>query len=481
MKDFKDLNIVEISDAIRTEKVKAVEVAQYFINLAEKDQNNTFITKNFENALKNAKMIDNIKKEEKQKYKLIGVPFVAKDCFITKDVRTTCGSKILEDFVPKYQSTIVDRIMNEYGILIGKANQDEFCMGSSGCTSAFGTAINSLKDKRFPDKRISAGGSSSGSVVSVLNNYSTFSIGTDTGGSVKEPASFCGIYGFRPTYGLLSRYGIISYASSLDQAGIFAKNIEDISIVFDIIKGYDKKDGSMSKFEIQDTYTNLNNFNPKDFTVGIPQGKAFDKLSDFARKSWNEAINQFKNAGVKIIECEIEYAEHAIEVYSILTTAEAFSNLSRFDGIRFGHKSTNVKDLEEMYLNNRSKFGEEVKRRITLGSLCLSSDFYEKAYLKAAKIRRMIHDSYQRNFKKCDLILTPTVASVAFSLDDKLKQEDMWMIDFLTLPPNLAGLGGISVPFSIDEKSNLPLGMQIVSNKFEDIKMLQGAKILMNN
>ncbi len=478
MKDFNQMNILEVSNGIKQGGFSAFEVFSEFAKNIENDTCNAFITKTLDLAERKAKEIDQLKKEEKEKYQLLGVPFVAKDAFCTKGIKSTCGSAILESFIPQYESTVTERILEQGAMLLGKTNQDEFCMGSAGDTSAFGSSISPLKNKRDLNAKIAPGGSSSGSAISVANNCSIFSIGTDTGGSIKEPASFCNIYGFRPTYGTFSRYGMITYSSSLDQAGFFTKNIEDISILYDIVKGSDGKDLSIYQSSLPNISDNLNNFEAKDFTVGIPTGSFFENLPEFTKTEWRKAIKKFESTGVRIIECELDYAEFSIEAYAIITMAEAFSNLSKFDGIRFGYNDINSNNLEEMYFENRSKFGEEVKRRIMLGSLTLSAEFYEKSYIKACQIRRLIYNSYQKAFEKCDLILTPTVADIPFELGKKMSQMEMWLIDFLTLPSNLAGLGGVSVPFSIHKESGLPLGMQLVSNRFQDIKMLQGAIIL---
>lgn len=480
MREIDQINCKKLSDLIKNKSIKALEVTEYFISRASTDKCNVFITKCFDSAIEQAKNID--KEIEKgfdfSNFELLGIPFAAKDVFCTNRIRTTCASKVLENFIPTYESTATKRILENGAILIGKTNQDEFCMGSSNETSAFGPVINPLINKKKPTSNTSPGGSSGGSAVSVLNDYSKFSIGSDTGGSIKQPAAFCGIYGFRPTYGSISRYGMISYSGSLDQCGFFSKNVDDLALLYDVISGRDERDMGMFQGDLKKISPDLNNFDPKNFKIGIPNNKIFEMISPEMKRVWIENIKKFEKAGTEIIEFEIPNLEYAIECYAMITMSEAFSNLSRYDGIKFGERVDVAQNLLELYKKSRSNFGYQVKKRLTLGAACLSHDMYEKSYLKATKVRRLIENEFLDKFKLCDVIFMPTVADVAFAINEKKNQFEMWLVDLLTLPSNLAGLGGLSISGGTCNETDLPLGLQIISSPFQDLKMLQAAKIL---
>lgn len=480
--DLTELNLFQLINGIKNKIFSASELVDSFIKKSQDDKCNVFITTTFDQARSRAKELDNLHSSKMEDLKLPGIVYGVKDVFCTKDIRTTCGSNILNNFFPKYESTVTQRIIDSGGIMIGKMNMDEFSMGSSNKTSFFGPCINPLIDKTRSGEKLVPGGSSGGPAVGVLNKYCSFSIGGDTGGSIKQPASFCGIIGVRPTFGTCSRHGLISYSSSLDQPGIFSKNVLESAYLLDIISGYDINDSSMSKRKNTNIYNKIKDISDLNgFKIGIPDRNQFKDILPSIHVAWDKIIHFLESKGAQVINIKLPMIEHSLAVYYIISTAEASSNLSKFDGIRYGYKADNIKNLDELYLKNRTDgFGKEVKRRIMLGTFGLSSQSYEKYYLQACKIRRMIQNSFNDAFKNIDVLVMPTSPGVAFGINDKISVINMYMQDILTIPSNLAGLGGINVPVGLDNNTGLPIGMQFISNAFEDEKMFTVANIIDN-
>ena len=402
------------------------------------------------------------------------MPIAIKDLFCTRNMPTTAGSKILSKFNPPYESFVTNQLINQGSILIGKTNLDEFAMGSSTTTSFFGNTINPKSN----NISLVPGGSSGGSAAAVSANLCLGATGTDTGGSIRQPASFCGVIGIKPTYGLCSRWGIIAFASSLDQAGIFANNVKDTAILIKEIAGYDKNDSTSVNIKIPDYYKNLNkDLNGK--TIGIPIEYKIPGISDEINNMWEKAIKVFEKGGAKIKEISLPHTKYALPVYYIIAPAEASSNLARYDGVRYGFRSKNDSSLDEMYELTRSEgFGKEVKRRILIGTYVLSAGYYEAYYIKAQKVRNLISKDFKNAFEQCDFIVTPSTPSSAFPIGEK--EDDpisMYINDIFTVPASLAGIPGISIPFG-KTKDNLPLGLQILSNHFTEQTILDAAYYL---
>ena len=385
---------------------------------------------------------------------------------------TTAASKILENFNPTYESFVTQKLINEGSLFVGKTNLDEFAMGSATNTSYFGNTINPLSNKDTP---LAPGGSSGGSAAAVAADLCLGSTGTDTGGSIRQPASFCGVVGIKPTYGLCSRWGIAAFASSLDQAGIFSKNVTDASILLEEIAGHDERDSTSSNVSIPNYSKQLNSdLNGK--TIGIPKEYTVDGISDEINTVWNDAIKSLEKKGAKIRHISLPHTKYALPTYYIIAPAEASSNLARYDGVKYGFRADDAKSLDEMYEMTRSEgFGKEVKRRILIGTYVLSAGYYDAYYLKAQKVRKLIANDFIETFKECDLILTPTAPSAAFPLNEK--QDDpikMYLNDVFTVPASLAGIPGISIPYGKD-KNGLPLGIQLLGKHFDEQEIFNAA------
>ena len=398
--------------------------------------------------------------------KLAGLVIAIKDVLSLKDNPLTCSSKILKDFEAVYTATALQKLLDEDAIIIGKTNCDEFAMGSSNENSAFGPALNPV------DKDYVPGGSSGGSAVAVAAGLCDVSLGTDTGGSIRQPASYCGIVGMKPTYGLVSRFGLTAFASSFDTIGPFANNVEDAELLLSVIAGFDENDSTSVEHQYTPDEKNLD-----EIVIGLPKEYFGEGTDEEVNKSLQEAISTLKNNGVKFKEISLPHTEYTIATYYILTTAEASSNLSRYDGARYGYRSENVADLAEMYENSRSEgFGDEVKRRIMLGTYVLSAGYYDAYYLKAQKVRRLIREDFDKAFEGVDFILTPTTPGTAFKLgeniDDPLK---MYMLDIFTTSANLAGIPGISLPVK-NVTGNMPVGLQLFGNRLSDAGLFSAAK-----
>ncbi|PKL83783.1 MAG: Asp-tRNA(Asn)/Glu-tRNA(Gln) amidotransferase GatCAB subunit A [Ignavibacteriae bacterium HGW-Ignavibacteriae-3] len=402
--------------------------------------------------------------------KLAGMVVAVKDVLAIADRPLTCSSNILRNFTALYNATAVQKLIDEDAIIIGKTNCDEFAMGSSNENSAFGNVLNPVDITRVP------GGSSGGSAVAVAAHLCDVSLGTDTGGSIRQPAAFCGIYGLKPTYGRVSRYGLTAFASSFDTIGPFAKNIEDIELVLSVISGYDEKDSTSRK--MGHTVSGLKINSEDKFKIGLPVEYFGDGLNMEIRDSIQMKIDLLKKNGHEIMNIQLPHTEYSIAAYYILTTAEASSNLARFDGARYGYRSAESNNLSGMYMNSRTEgFGSEVKRRIMLGTYVLSSGYYDAYYRKAQKVRRLLKEDFDRAFGEVDFILTPTTPTTAFKIGEKTSDPlAMYLEDIYTTSANLAGLPGINIPAGFDQK-NLPIGMQLMSRQFDEERLLNFCRV----
>ena len=463
MSEITSLTLYELIKNIKEKKISSNEAAKSFVDRAEKSKKiNAYVTENFENCLKLSKEFDD---KPNFDLRLPGIPIAVKDLFCTNEVRTTAGSNILNNFVPTYESTVTQNIWNEGGILLGKLNCDEFAMGSSNETSFFGNVQNPIAEDLVP------GGSSGGSSAALAANLTPVTIGTDTGGSIRQPASFTGTVGLKPTYGSCSRYGIVAFASSLDQAGPMSKDVKDSSILLEVISSFDKKDSTSIDFK-RNNYSSELTRNIKGLKIGIPKEYRVDGMPDEIEKLWKKGIEYAKDCGAEIIDISLPHTSYALPTYYIVAPAEASSNLARYDGVKYGLRSSG-KNLIDMYEKTRSEgFGEEVKRRVMIGTYVLSSGYYDAYYLKAQKVRQLIKQDFDQAYNKVDAILTPSTPSSAFKIGEKSNDPvSMYLNDIFTVPVNLAGLPGISIPAGVD-KNNYPLGLQIIGKPFDEQTVL---------
>ncbi|AWD32848.1 Glutamyl-tRNA(Gln) amidotransferase subunit A [Candidatus Fokinia solitaria] len=407
---------------------------------------------------------------------LDGIPIAIKDLYCTKNIKTTACSAILKDFIPPYESAVTQKLLDAGCIPLGKTNMDEFAMGSSTTYSIYGATINLLQDKRKLSQKLTAGGSSGGSAVAVSSGIVPISLGSDTGGSVRQPASLCGIVGIKPTYGTCSRYGMISFASSLDQPAVFGTSTKCAALMLDTIMGYDARDHT----SIQSEKNNLSTLQAIDMK-GVKIGffnleKIGFKMSEGVSSSYQKTMNKLESSGAKLIEISLPLMEYALPVYYIIAPAEASSNLARYDGVRYGTPLQNTGDFHESISMHRGKYlGEEVKRRLLMGVFVLSSKEYDAYYLKAQKIRRMLFDQFNSIFQTVDVIVSPTTTNVAFPINVELSPFEMYMNDVLTIPPSLAGLPCMSLPTYPCKESGLPVGLQIIANHMNEKKMVEVA------
>jgi aspartyl-tRNA(Asn)/glutamyl-tRNA(Gln) amidotransferase subunit A len=472
--DFMDLltaSFKQIAENVRTKKMSAVEVADFFQKRVQAHDKklNSYITQN-ENLNKEAKQIDERIAKGEDVGVLAGVPFGIKDMFCTKGLKTTAASKILENFVPPYDSTVVAKLKSAGITILGKLNQDEFAMGSSNETSFFGPTKNPWNTDFVP------GGSSGGSAAAQAARLAAGTVGTDTGGSIRQPASFCGIVGVKPTYGRISRYGIVSYASSLDQAGPMVSCVEDAALTLEVLCGRDERDATTSSRPVPKFSQNLKE-DLKGMKIGLMKEYMTDALSPDVQKTVDEAIETVKKRGAEIVEVSVPLTSHAVPMYYLIASSEASSNLARYDGVKYGYRtkmdSLASVSLDEFYEKTRGEgFGSEVKRRIMLGTYCLSSGYYDAYYNKACQVRRLMREQYMEAFKKCDVILSPVTTSAAFKIGDRISDPlAMYLNDIFTVSTNLAGLPGMSVPFGMSQ-NGLPIGIQLTSTHFDEQSML---------
>ena len=463
MTEITDLTLNEIVTNIKKKKISSTEVTKSFVERSEKSKKlNVYITENFSSAIEQAKKFD---ENPNYELKLPGIPIAVKDLFCTDGIKTTAGSKILNNFIPTYESTVTQNIWDQGGILLGKLNCDEFAMGSSNETSFFGNVQNPIGENLVP------GGSSGGSSAAIAANLTPVTIGTDTGGSIRQPASFTGTVGLKPTYGSCSRFGIVAFASSLDQAGPMTKNVKDCATLLEVISTFDKKDSTSIDFK-RNNYSSELTKNIKGKKIGIPKEYRVDGMPLEIESLWSKGIEYIKDCGAEIIDISLPHTKYALPTYYIVAPAEASSNLARYDGVKYGFRSLG-ENLIDMYEKTRSEgFGEEVKRRIMIGTYVLSSGYYDAYYLKAQKVRQLIKKDFDDAYKKVDAILTPSTPSSAFKIAEKTNDPvSMYLNDIFTVPVNLAGLPGISLPAGVD-KNGYPLGLQIIGKPFDEQSIL---------
>ena len=466
-----EYTVHELMDKLENKEITILEIVKSYcdrINDKEKDID-AFITKLNDEALKEAINVQEKIEKGELKSQYAGIPIGIKDNICTKGIKTTCGSKMLENFVSPYNATVIEKFNEKGMIKLGKLNMDEFAMGSSTEYSAIKKTKNPWNLNTVP------GGSSGGSAAAVAANLVPWALGSDTGGSIRQPASFCGIVGLKPTYGLVSRYGLVAYASSLDQIGTLTKDVKDSAILLNIIAGHDKKDTTSMNIDKVD-YTKALTGNIKGLKIGIPKEFFGEGINNEVREKLFEAIKKYKELGAIVEECSLDIAQYALATYYIIACAEASSNLGRFDGIRYGYRTKNYETIEELYKNSRSEgFGEEVKRRIILGTYVLSSGYYDAYYKKAQQVRTYVKKQFNDKFEKYDILLTPTSPVVAFEFNAKSKNPlEMYLSDICTVSVNVAGLPGISVPCGVDSKG-MPIGMQLIGNKFKEATILNAA------
>ncbi len=477
MTEFDNLSISIATSGLHNKDFTSVELTNHFIEKIEKNLNlNTFITKTFDIANKMAKKSDeNI--ANKNFRPLEGIPIGMKDLFCTNGTKTTAGSKILENFIPFYESTVSKNLWDSGAVMLGKTNMDEFAMGSANTTSYFGNVINPLNPHSDKKKKLVPGGSSGGSASAVSSGLCLGATGSDTGGSIRQPASFCGIVGLKPTYGRCSRFGMIAFASSLDQAGPITKTVEDSALMLQSMVSFDEKDSTSSRTKIPN-FSDYKNFQLKGKKIGIPKEYLIDGLNSEIKKVWDDGINWFKSEGAEIKDISLPHTKSALPTYYVIAPAEASANLARYDGIRYGLRE-NEKDLKDLYQKTRAKgFGKEVKRRLMIGTYVLSAGYYDAYYLKALKVRKLISEDFKKVFQTCDLILTPTTPNVAFPIGEKQTDPiEMYLNDILTVPASLAGLPAISVPSGFNNEK-LPIGLQLIGKPFDEISVLGGANII---
>jgi len=471
-----DSRFSEFQQALHQNKTSCVErVLHHLSVIEEKSHLNVFLSVYENEALKKAAEIDQKIKDGKAG-KLAGLVVGLKDVFSHKDHPLQAGSKILDGFIAQYNATIVERLLNEDAIIIGRQNCDEFAMGSSNENSAFGATLNSVNESRVP------GGSSGASAVAVAADMCQVSIGSDTGGSVRQPAAFCGVIGLKPTYSRISRYGLIAYGSSFDCVGIFSKNIEDIALVLEVIAGKDEMDSTVSQQAVPSYATCLSKSEPKKYrVVFLNEALQSEALQPAIKNALQNKIDQLGSAGHIVEGINFPLLEYALPTYYILATAEASSNLSRYDGVRYGYRSSNTKNLESLYKKTRAEgFGKEVQRRILLGTFVLSASYYDAYYTKAQKVRNLIRKKTIEIFEQYDFIIMPTTPTTAFKLGENAEDPiAMYLADLFSVHANVAGVPALSVPCGIDEEG-LPIGLQIVANDFDEVRLFQFSKVLMN-
>ncbi len=475
MTDVSKWTVLSTLEKFKNKEISSVELTRAFLGNIAKDKHNAYITVCEDSAINAAKQADS-KISQGNIGKLEGIPLAIKDIFCTKNIRTTAGSRMLENFIPPYESDVTAKLLQEGAVFLGKTNMDEFAMGSTTMTSYFGKCINNWREKENPEKDLVPGGSSGGSAVAVSANLCLAATGSDTGGSIRQPAAFCNLVGVKPSYGMCSRYGMIAYASSFDQAGFLTKNVADAAYLMEIIAGSTGRDSMMYQAENYNFSSSINN-GIKGLNVGIPKQFHSDKINADILKVWNNVIDFCRKSGANVIEIDLPNVEKSINVYYTITPAEASSNLARFDGVRYGHRAEDVVNISDLYLKSRTEgFGEEVRRRIMIGNYVLASENYHEQYDKAMRVRRVIKNEFDAAFEKIDCMIFPTTPNVAFGINDKQENPILtYLNDIYTVPVNLAGLPGISIPCGLSSEG-LPIGMQVVTQRLNDAMMYQIAK-----
>ena len=461
-----DLTVYELKEKLKNKELTSKEIVQAYVDrIKEKEEDvQAFVTTLEKEALEQADKLDKEGINE-----LAGIPIGIKDNICTKGIKTTCSSKMLENFVSPYDATVMEKVNAEKLIDLGKLNMDEFAMGASTEHSYFKKTRNPWNLNKVP------GGSSGGAAAAVAANMVPWTLGSDTGGSIRQPASFCGVVGLKPTYGLVSRYGLVAFASSLDQIGPITKDVRDSAMLLNVIAGHDKKDSTSVDLEKKDYLKALKN-DVKGLKIGVPKEFFGEGINEEVKEKLKESIEIYKELGAEVEEFSLDIAKYSLATYYIIACAEASSNLGRFDGIRYGYRAKEFKDLTDLFRKSRSEgFGEEVKRRIILGTYVLSSGYYDAYYKKAQKVRTLVMKEFDKAFEKYDVILTPTSPTVAFNIGEKTEDPlQMYLSDICTVSVNIAGLPGISIPCGVDS-ANMPIGMQLIGNRFQEEVILNAA------
>ena len=470
MEDITKLTVHELADMLDKNEITSEEIVKaYTDRIAEKESDvGAFVTLTTDEAMKQAKAIDEDRKAGKVSG-IAGIPIGLKDNLCTKGVKTTCSSKMLENFVSPYDGTVVEKVNEAKLPSLGKLNMDEFAMGSSTENSAIKITHNPWNLNKVP------GGSSGGSAAAVAADLVPWALGSDTGGSIREPASFCGVVGLKPTYGLVSRYGLVAFASSLDQIGPITKDVRDSAMLLNIIAGHDEKDSTSYDIEKKD-YTKALKEDVKGMKIGVPKEFMGEGINPEVKAKIQEAVQTYKDMGAEVEECSLDIAEYALATYYIIACAEASSNLGRFDGIRYGYRTEKYNNLKDIYVNSRTEaFGDEVKRRIILGTYVLSSGYYDAYYKKAQKVRTYVKKQFDDAFKKYDVLLTPVAPNTAFEIGSKSADPmEMYLADICTVSINIASVPAISIPCGVD-KDGMPIGMQLIGDRFNEEKIINAA------
>ena len=466
-----DLTVHELKEKLDRKEITITEITKAYVDrINEKEPEvKAFVTTLTDTAMEEAKQIEEKVNNGEIKTEFAGIPIGIKDNMCTKGVKTTCSSKMLENFIAPYDATVIEKLNNEGIISLGKLNMDEFAMGASTEYSAFKKTKNPWNLNTVP------GGSSGGSAAAVAANLVPWALGSDTGGSIRQPSAFCGVVGLKPTYGLVSRYGLVAFASSLDQIGPITKDVQDAALLLNLIAGHDEKDTTSINNEKVD-YTKCLKNDVKGLKIGVPKEFFGEGINAEVKAKLQEAIEKYKELGAIVEECSLDIAEYALATYYIIACAEASSNLGRFDGIRYGYRTKNFENLKDIYINSRSEgFGQEVKRRIILGTYVLSSGYYDAYYKKALEVRTLVKQEFDKKFEKYDVLLTPTSPTVAFEIGTRSNNPlEMYLADICTVSVNIAGLPGISIPCGVDSKG-MPIGMQLIGDKFKEETILNAA------
>lgn len=466
-----EYTVHELMDKLQKKEITITDITKAYvdrINEKEKDVE-AFVTTLTDKAIAKAQEVEKKAKEGELVSKFAGIPIGIKDNMCTKGEKTTCSSKMLENFIAPYDATVIEKLNKEGIVNLGKLNMDEFAMGAATEYSAFKKTKNPWNLNTVP------GGSSGGSAAAVAAGLVPWALGSDTGGSIRQPASFCGVVGLKPTYGLVSRYGLVAFASSLDQIGPITKDVRDAAMLLNLIAGHDEKDTTSIKRQKVD-YTECLKNDVKGLKIGVPKEFFGEGINPEVKDKLQEAIEKYKELGAQVEECSLDIAQYSLAAYYIIGCAEASSNLGRFDGIRYGYRTQNFENLKDIYKNSRSEgFGEEVKRRIILGTYVLSSGYYDAYYKKAQQVRTLVKQEFNKMFEKYDVLLTPTSPTVAFEIGTRSNNPlEMYLADICTVSVNVAGLPGISVPCGVDSKG-MPIGMQLIGDKFQEETILNAA------
>ena len=466
-----DLTVHELKEKLDKKEITITEITKAYVDrINEKEPDvKAFVTTLTDTAMEEAKQIEEKVNSGEIKTEFAGIPIGIKDNMCTKGVNTTCSSKMLENFVSPYNATVVEKLNEENMIDLGKLNMDEFAMGASTEYSAFKKTCNPWNLNKVP------GGSSGGSAAAVAAGLVPWALGSDTGGSIRQPASFCGVVGLKPTYGLVSRYGLVAFASSLDQIGPITKDVRDSAMLLNLIAGHDEKDTTSINVEKKD-YTKALKNDVKGLKIGVPKEYFGEGINPEVKKALETAIEEYKSMGAIVEECSVPIAEYALATYYIIACAEASSNLGRFDGIRYGYRTPNFENLKDIFVNSRTEgFGKEVKRRIILGTYVLSSGYYDAYYKKAQQVRTLVKKEFDKAFEKYDVLITPTSPTVAFDIGQRSNNPlEMYLADICTVSLNIAGLPGISIPCGVDS-TGMPIGMQIIGKHFDEETILNAA------